>query len=525
MERGQPCPRDPKFVLLRIYQITYAAFFWALASASRGAEPGNIGTFPGFEVSVTERPRDAPKVGRLFVILSHTNSPEPRLALGRTDSDAPWTLAKDVQDFKAGDVALMDGHSFAFPTTNLPPGEYYAQALFDSSSDIRSLQAPGNLYSAPQKVGPGENRLELNRRFHDEELPAQRGPVRFIRLQSELLSKFHHRPIFLRAGVILPRDYERESSRRYPLWIRIGGLGARYVAVNRLMTPGSDFSKTWLAEDTPRFILLQLDGAGPYGDPYYINSANNGPYGDALLKELIPYVEKHYRAIRKPQARVMSGVSTGGWVCLALQIFYPDFFNGAWAGCPDPVDFRALERINIYLDENAFIAPDGRDQPSERNLKGEVMLTVRREVGVENLLGRRNSYTLSGQQWGAWNAVFGPRGADGLPAPIWHPETGQIDHQVAEQWHKYDLREVLERNWKSLEPKLRGKLHIASGEADQFYLNEAMHLLDEFFTRAEPPWKGVIIYGPGKGHGWSNLSLREMLGEMQAAVEQEKKTK
>jgi S-formylglutathione hydrolase FrmB len=326
--------------------------------------------------------------------------------------------------------------------------------------------------------------------------------------------------MFLRAGVILPRGYTNDPSRHYPLWIRIGGLNTRYTAVNRLMAAESAFSKTWLADDTPRFILLQLDGAGPYGDPYYINSANSGPYGDALVEELIPYIQTRYRAIGKPRARVLSGVSTGGWVCLALQIFYPRFFNGAWSSCPDPVDFRALERINIYADANAYADSNGLERPSERNLKGEVTLTVRREVGVENLLGRGDSYTLSGEQWGAWNAAFGPRGADGLPVPIWDSQNGQINHHVAEHWRKYDFRELLQRNWKRLEPELRGKLHIASGEADQFYLNEAAHLLDDFFSTAGPRWKGVITYGPGKGHGWSNLSLKEMLGEMQAAVQQ-----
>jgi len=473
---------------------------------------------PRFEIGIAEWLSPAPQDGRLFVVLNPTNSPEPRHTLGRTGADAPWVLAKDIKALKPGDLARLDERAFAFPKTNPPPGEYYVQALFDCSNDIRSLTISGNLYSLPQKLHPGTNRIELTQRIPDEQLPEPAPLVRFVNLRSKLLSKFHHHPMFIRAGVILPRDYGKDPSQRYPLWIRIGGLNTRYTAANRLMEAGSAFSKTWLAADTPRFILLQLDGAGPYGDPYYINSANNGPYGDALVKELIPYIEKQYRSIGKPRARVLSGVSTGGWVSLAIQIFYPDFFNGAWASCPDPVDFRALERMNIYSDKNAYADSIGRERPSERNLKGEVTLTVRREVGVENLLGRHNSYTLSGQQWGAWNAAFGQRGQNGLPVPLWDVQSGQIDHRVAEQWRKYDLRAVLEQNWNRLEPKLRGKLHIASGEADQFYLNEAAHLLDAFLSKANPPWKGTITYGPGKGHGWSNLSLKEMLVQMQAAV-------
>jgi hypothetical protein len=144
---------------------------------------------------------------------------------------------------------------------------------------------------------------------------------------------------------------------------------------------------------------------------------------------------------------------------------------------------------------------------------------MRREVGVENLMGRGNSYTRSGGQWGAWNAVFSPRGADGLPVPLWDPQTGRIDHSVAEQWKKYDLRLVLEQNWKTLGPKLRGKLHIAAGEADDYFLNNAVHLLDDALAEADPPFEGSIVYGPRGRHGWTNVNLREMLKQMNQAVQ------
>ena len=423
----------------------------------------------------------------------------------------------------------VDQTAFAFPLTNvsaLPPGDYFAQALFACNEDLRLLEAPGNCYSPPQKVRfdparGGTWKLELTQQVPPEQLPADTNLLRFVKIQSKHLSEFYGRPMFLRAGIVLPRDYARESSRRYPLWVRIGGLDTRYTSVLGQMQGGArrSFRETWLADDTPRVILLQLDGAGPNGDPYYVNSANNGPFGDALVEELIPYVEANFRAIGQPRARFLSGVSTGGWVCLALQVFYPDFFNGAWSSCPDPVDFRALELVNIYKDDNAYVNPYGFERPSERDRNGDVRLTMRREVGVENLLGQGNSYTLSGEQWGDWNAVFGPRGADGRPVPIWDPQTGRINHAVAEQWKKYDLRLVLEANWPTLGPKLRGKLHIAAGEADDYFLNNAVHLLDQALAKANPPFVGRIAYGPGQGHGWSDVTVRQMLEEMQRAAE------
>jgi hypothetical protein len=475
-----------------------------------------------FEVSVKHRLIAKPQSGRLFVVLSHTNDPEPRLTLGRTGPDAPPALANDVKHLNAGSPILLDQTVFSYPVTNLadlPGGDYFAQALFDCNADLRSTKAPGNLYSATPRIHlpPTNNepfKLELNQQIPPEQLPADTDQLKFVKLQSKLLSKFHRRPIHLRAGIVLPRDYGREPSRHYPLWVRIGGFNTRYTAVARLMSERSDFRKTWLEADTPEFILLQLDGAGPFGDPYYVNSANNGPYGDALTQELIPYVESHFRGVGKPQARVLSGTSTGGWVALALQIFYPDFFNGAWSSCPDPVDFRALQLVNLYNDDNAYADAHGQERPSERDADGNVTLTMRRELGVENLLGEVNSFILSGEQWGAWNAVFSPRGANGLPMPIWDPATGKINHRVAEQWQKYDLRLAMTENWKTLGPKLTGKIHIAAGEMDNYYLNNAVHLLQDYLSEADPSFKIKIVYGTGKRHGWFDLSLRETLDEM-----------
>jgi hypothetical protein len=463
----------------------------------------------------------------MFVMLAGTNSPEPRLRLGRTGLDAPEALARDVATFAPGAVAVLDKTAFAFPTTNLaelPPGDYFAQALLDSNPDLRFIGAPGSLYSQPQPIhfDPAQGgtwKLELTKQVPAESQPKDTEQIKFVRIQSKRLSEFCGRPTFLRVGIVLPRDYQREPSRRYPLWVRIGGLNTRCTAVDRLMRRGSDFYKTWMADGTPRVLLLQLDGVGPNGDPYYVNSANNGPFGDALIYEVIPHIESTFRTVGQARARFLSGVSTGGWVCLALQVFYPDFFNGAWSSCPDPVDFRALELVNIYKDDNAYVNKHGNERPSARDLNGDVMLTMRREVGLENLLGRGNSYTMSGEQWGDWNAVFGPRGADGRPVPLWDPQTGKINHAIAEQWKKYDLRLVLEADWKTLGPKLRGKIHIAAGEADNYFLNNAVYLLEESLAKADPPFVGKIVYGPGKGHGWMDLTLRQMLDEMQAAAE------
>jgi hypothetical protein len=266
-------------------------------------------------------------------------------------------------------------------------------------------------------------------------------------------------------------------------------------------------------------VLLFLDGDGPFGDCYQINSDNNGPYGDAVTQELIPYVEQKFDCIGQPFARFVEGGSTGGWVSLALQVFYPDFFNGTWSGFPDSVDFRQFQLINIYSDDNAYLNVHGFERPSARDLNGDVRFTVRHECQMENVMGLGDSWTMSGEQWGAWNATYGPRGTNGRPVALWDPKTGKINRSVVEHWKKYDLRMVMEENWKTLGPKLRGKLTIWVGEADDYFLNNAVHLLDEFLMRANPPYEGRIIYGSGKGHGWSPIGERQMMVEMIAAME------
>jgi hypothetical protein len=479
-----------------------------------------------FEVTVAKGLLPAPQDGRLLLVLDRKKRPEPRWTIGQTGMKAPPVLGRDVRQFTAGVTATIDRTAILFPLkhlADLPKGDYFVQAVFDTNRDLKLPNAPGNLHSEPLAVTidperGGTVKIELTRKIPAEELPAEDEYVKYVKIRSELLSKFHGRPMYLRAGVILPCDYDREKERRYPLRVHIGGYGSRFTNVRGMMHKESQFRKTWLKDDTPRMILLYLDGAGPFGDPYQVNSANNGPYGDAVTQELIPHVEKKFRAIGKPYARVLDGGSTGGWVSLALQIFYPDFFNGAWSFAPDPVDFRAYELIDVYKDENAYVNVHGFERPACRDLNGDVRYTVRHECLLERVLGRGDRWELSGKDWCAWNAVFGPRGRDGLPRPLWDGATGKIDREVIEHWKRYDLRLVLKKDWPALAPKLRGKLRIWVGEADDFYLNNAVHRLDTFLKEAKPPYEGKILYASGVGHVWLGLTEKQMMDEMAAAI-------
>src|SRR6266571_1032037 len=477
-----------------------------------------------FEVTIAKQLVSPPQSGRLFVVMNPKSQPEPRLTIGETGLDASPVFGRDINNFAPGVASTIDDTCAAFPVESLarlPSGDYFVQALFDSNIDLRSVNAAGNLYSVPRKIHldpahGGTVKIELTEKIPDEQLPPDTDSVKYVKIQSKLLSKFHGRPIYLRAGVILPRGFDADPASRYPLRVHIGGYGEKFTAVQRLMAAGSSFQSAWHRDGAPRMVFLHLDGDGPNGDCYQVNSDNNGPYGDAITQELIPYVEQRFRCVGQPWARVLDGGSTGGWVALALQIFYPDFFGGARSGFPDGVDFRAFQLINIYQDENAYVNKHGFERPSARELNGDVRFTIRHECQMENVMGLGDSYAMSGEQWGAWNAVYGSRGADGRPAPLWDPKTGKINRELVEHWKKYDLRMVLEQNWKTLGPKLLGKLTIWVGEADDYFLNNAVHMLDEFLSKADPPYQGKIVYGPGKGHGWMALSEREITDQMAA---------
>jgi hypothetical protein len=485
-----------------------------------------------FEVTVAKGLLAAPQDGRVLVVLGRDAKAEPRSFIGETGMNAPPVLGRDAKGLKAGDRVVLDQTAAIFPISHLsslPKGDYFVQAVFAYNRDLRIPDAPLNLVSNTVKVAldparGGTVKLELSRKLPADETPRDTDQVKFLKFRSEKLSRFHGRPMYLRTGIILPAGFAADKDKRYPLRITIGGYGTRYTIVRDLMHPESEFRKLWNARNTPRMIFVHLDGAGPFGDPYQTNSANNGPYGDAVTGELIPYIEKTYQGIGKPYARVLEGASTGGWVSLALQIFYPDFFNGAWSHAPDPVDFRAFELINIYKDDNAYINRFGFERPAARELNGDTRYTMRHEVHREIVMGMGDRWTLSGKDWGAWNATFGPRGADGLPVPLWDSKSGKIDRKVLEHWQKYDLRMHLKKYAAVLAPKLRDKLRIWVGDADDYFLNNAVELLNDFFKKSKPRFRAQIKFVRNEGHEVRGLTDEEMMDEMAEAIENGRKS-
>jgi hypothetical protein len=319
-------------------------------------------------------------------------------------------------------------------------------------------------------------------------------------MPSQLLSEFWGADMYLRAGIILPNSYYDSPLKDFPVIFNIGGYHARYDRAQDLYE-NKAFKKFWLNPDTPQMVIVFLDGEAPLGDSYQIDSANNGPYGQATWQEFLPYLTKQFNLVDNANSRFVTGCSTGGWVSLALQTYYPDLFNGAWSFSADGVDFKYFQLIDIYQDENAFVNEHGMQRPSYRAKDGETIFSIKREIMMENQIGRNDSFIYSGGQWGGWNAVFGPKLEDGTPSTIWDPLTGKIDQSIAAQWTKYDLRLYTEKNWQTLGPKLQGKLNIWMGDMDNFYLNNAMHLYQEMLnTQKEPVSNAEFTWVRGAGH-------------------------
>jgi hypothetical protein len=398
-------------------------------------------------------------------------------------------------------------------------------------------KSPGNLYSDARRfhldpLSGYEIQLSLDHVIPPVQVPADTQYVKRVKIQSKVLSQFWGQPMYIGATVLLPEGYDAHPNAHYPVLYQQGHFGLNApLGFNTEPQPGDErqregrisgiaLYKRWSGPNFPRMIVVTFQHPTPFfDDSYAVNSANNGPYGDAIMDELIPYVEQHFRIIRQPYARLLTGGSTGGWESLALQVFHPEFFGGTWTFYPDPVDFTRYQIVDIYNDVNAFLAP-GFDapipeRPAERSPEGQVTTTIRQMSQFEEVLGSRGR---SGQQFEAWEAVYGPVGIDGYPKPLWDKQTGRIDPQVAVYMrdHGYDLRYYLEQNWPRIGQQLVGKLHIYCGDMDSFYLNLAVYRLEDFLRQtASPAYGGSFEYGrPMKPHGWSPLNQAELVTTM-----------
>ena len=524
-----------------------------IAACETGVDSSTPGT-PSFSVKFDQELTELPQDGRLLLLLATHDEEEPRFLVNNS-ADTQLVFGLNVENWQAGDAVVFDSDVKGFPLASLadvPPGTYFAQALLNrykdfylSNGKVVSLppdrgegqqwnRKPGNFYSAPVQIEIGESpaesfALQLDQVIPDIVPPEDTKHIKHVRMRSELLSEFWGEDVYLGAHVLLPHGFDEHPDARYPLMIFHGHFpsdfgGFRTEPPDPNLEPdyserfdvhgyniieqqeAYDFYQTWISKDFPRFIVIEVQHPTPYyDDSYAVNSASQGPYGDAITYELIPFIEEKFRGLGEGWARFTYGGSTGGWEAMAVQVFYPDEYNGAFIACPDPIDFRAYMTINIYEDNNAYWY-DSQFQklprPAHRDYLGHVHASQQDYNRLEAVLGDKGR---SGQQYDIWEATYSPMGDDGYPQRLWDKETGKIDHAVAQYWKEnYDLRHILQRDWATLGPKLEGKLHIYTGDMDNYYLNNAVYLTEEFLeSTTNPYYGGEVDYGDRAEHCWN----------------------
>jgi hypothetical protein len=542
-----------------------AALLGAATGAAAGAGTAAAGTAssaadraPSVTVAFPATRSTTPLDGHVILLLSRDLTREPRSHVEPNEAlETPFLFGLTVNGLAPAHAVSFAAHVDGWPAAQLsalPAGEYLVQAVLnryetfhladgrvlklppDQGEGQHWAEKPGNLYSKPLHVRlDAEHPLALHLQLDQEVGPIERKTdtefVRHIRIRSELLSRFWGRDVYLGAHVLLPKDFDKHPEARYPLMV-FHGHYPNDISEFRTTPPDPDlkpdfserfhlagynriqqqeayaFYQKWISADFPRFLVIEIEHANPYfDDSYAVNSANLGPYGDAINHELIPEIERRFRGLAQGWARFTYGGSTGGWEALATQVFYPDLYNGAFAACPDPIDFRAYTVVNLYDDKNAYVLTGEAstvERPAFRNYLGEVFATQRDENLMELAQG---DHSRSGGQYDIWQAVFSPAGADGYPQPIFDKRTGAIDANVAAYWREhYDLSHIIARDWATLAPKLQGKIHIYVGNGDNYYLTDAVYFAQERLEALQPAYGGEIAYGDRAEHCWNGDS-------------------
>jgi pimeloyl-ACP methyl ester carboxylesterase len=426
--------------------------------------------------------------GRVYIIL---DSPDAEDLPEEIDWFRPQpVLAVDVKNWKPGETVVIAKSALAQPPfSKIEAKQYSIHAVMDLDKGAASFtRADGNCYCKPivRKVDPnaGDAIKVVIDQVYKEKPVAESETIKLVEIRSKLLSDFHGKPVSLRASVSLPKSFQQRTKDQYPVVYDIPGFGGDHRAITYA-------THSWTEVDGVEFIHVVLDPNCRTGHHLFVDSETNGPYGKALIEELIPHIEKQYRGQGAGASRFLMGHSSGGWTSLWLQVTYADFFGGCWATAPDEVDFRDFQRTNIYeKGANLFVDEAGKPRPMARDI-GKGPIYNKAFSDVETVIGH-------GGQLGSYEANFSPRSSDGIPRLLWDRKTGKIDPEIAKHWEKYDIRLVLEGNWDKISSKLKGKLHVYVGSKDTFFLEEAVGMLKESQKKLKSD--AVIDIIPDKNH-------------------------
>ena len=506
-----------------------------------------------FEIDYSDKFQENGFDGRVLLMISNNNYSEPRFQIN-DNHNTQMIFGVDVNSWNSNEKIIIDAEAFGYPIesiNDIKEGEYYVQALLhkyetfnlstgytvklpmDQGEGQKWNISPKNLYSTPKKIKIKKSKT-INITLKNEIPPIEPAKdteyIKHIKIKSEMLSKFWGRDMYLQANVLVPHGFDKKSKTRYPLMIfhghfpytfggfrttqptapeedtiynsRFGITGYKYIQQKEAY----DLYNNWISNDFPRFIAIEIQHQNPYyDDSYAVNSANLGPYGDAITYELIPHIEQLFNGVGEGWGRFLYGGSTGGWESLAVQVFYPNEYNGCFAACPDPIDFRAYTVINLYEDDNAYYHEGSNRKTLRAGMRDGKGIIKNHLIQINQRESALGSKGRSGDQWDIWQAVYSPTGKDGYPKPIWDRKTGKIDKEVAEYWKEnYDLNYIMKRDWNKIGKDLEGKINIYCGDMDNYYLNNAVVLTETFLeSTTNPYYNGEVDYGNMAEHCWN----------------------
>ncbi|MDQ2991266.1 MAG: esterase family protein [Candidatus Eremiobacteraeota bacterium] len=434
----------------------------------------SAGAAPTFSIAPTGVAAKAPLKGRMLVfiqLVTDTKVPVPKTLDPGFVAGGFQLVGFDVAS-PAGATIFVPANAATFPKSlaALPSGTYDVQALLD----VRRMYTydeigQGDLTGPVRRVHIGRGsavELELSTVVPAEAL-VQTATVRFFTVRSALLSTFYHHPVDLRASVVLPLGYD--PSKRYPVVYWQNGFGGTW-------TGGFNFDRMrgMMSADGLHAIIVVTDSSAPSGITQFADSATNGPWGAAFVREFVPAIERAFPIDGTPPHRLLWGHSSGGWASLWLQVAYPKFFGGTWSSAPDPVDFHDFTGPDLLATpaDNAYVDPYGHPWQLVRS-GGKDVMSFRDFVLSSDVMGYRSS------QFGSFDAVFSPAGLDGAPVPLFDHKTGRVNPDVVAYWEThYDIANKIEREWPIYGTALTDRIHVAVGTLDTFHLERGVLRLD-----------------------------------------------
>ncbi|KAL7692560.1 putative alpha/Beta hydrolase [Plasmopara halstedii] len=443
-----------------------------------------------FVFHITYKGQEVIEDGRVILFFAPDPEPEPRFHAFDMKSPRP-IFAKDVESVQPGDVIKFESTEYSTPEAlcfvpqnlNVFTDKLYVQALINHNvNDPDANSRVGNTYSKPVEVRYDDNKANNVVQIVVDDVIKESMDLtstewlEHISMKSKLLSEYHNQDVFMMASIVLPWNFKTlQKSRAFPTVYYIEGFtGTESYAKRAQAFLSSEMGHDWKAGRWPIPMLrVTLGSRFKFGHTSYADTEANGPWGTALVTEFIPYLESLYPAIPSAAGRYLHGHSSGAWASLWLQLKFSNFFGGTWSSAPDPVDFSKFQVVNIYEADNAYWDNNGHPYPTSRS-NGFVICSNRDENLVERVIGRGN-----GGQWDAFFAVFGPRGADGMPIPLFDKVSGDINRDVAKYWERFDICKYLQQRPGLLTTTLRGKIHVFCGVEDTYYLDLACRSLQK----------------------------------------------